>query len=87
MTHPRIYHKGKTCLFSSLVGAKKLRIHTGLHLGLLSIWILLIILRLRKTVSETSSLSVIIQMGGEKPTQFTHGPGQTQSQKHFSHML
>jgi hypothetical protein len=41
--------------FTILVGAKKL-IHTGLHLGFLSIWISLIILCLRKTVSETSTL-------------------------------
>jgi hypothetical protein len=76
----------RTVYFIVLVAAKKLRIYAGLNLGLLSIWISLIISRLRKTVSETSALSVIILMGGEKPTQFTHGPEQTQFPKHFSSM-
>lgn len=72
--------------FTILVGAKKL-IHTGLHLGFLSIWISLIILCLRKTVSETSTLSVGNQMGSEKTTQRTHGPEQTQFPKYFSSIL
>jgi hypothetical protein len=70
--------------FTILVAAKMLRIYAGLHLVLHSIWISLITLCLPKTVSETSALSVIIQMGGEKPTQFTHSPEQAQFPKRFS---